>query len=530
LFECAKAEPLASVVARVAASPYTTRPLASASVNGRNDLEPLDDGRGDQPVEVATRAERAADAREARETAAREAKEEAAEEAAAEQPWKELAQLIDDGGGDPLVQFLDETDSSDIARAVDRLGREHREELLAVLEPHEGADLLEQLSETQGGDLLEAADPEVAAAVLQELTPADQVDLIEQLEPDDAADIIAELPHHVAREAEELGRYAPDSAGRLMDDDYLAFRQDSDAGRVIADLRRRADKVEDDSIQYIYVVDGDGRLTGVLRLRDLLLSPSWRTLEAFMIKGPVAMRIDAPLDELLDLFDGYAFLAVPIVDERGVLRGVVHRSEVQEALSERSARDHRRSQGLIDEELRSMPIVERSKGRLVWLSLNVVLNLAGASVIASHQDTLSAVIALAVFLPIISDMSGCSGHQAVAVSMREISLGITKPSDMLYVLRKEMAVGVINGLVLGLVVAGLAWVWKGNPWLGVVVGSALSINILFAVSIGGTIPLLVKRLGKDPAIASGPILTTLTDMCGFFLVLTLAGALMDKLV
>jgi magnesium transporter len=127
-------------------------------------------------------------------------------------------------------------------------------------------------------------------------------------------------------------------------------------------------------------------------------------------------------------------------------------------------------------------------------------------------------------------MSGCSGHQAVAVSMREISLGITKPSDMLYVLRKEMAVGVINGLVLGLVVAGLAWVWKGNPWLGVVVGSALSINILFAVSIGGTIPLLVKRLGKDPAIASGPILTTLTDMCGFFLVLTLAGALMDKLV
>jgi magnesium transporter len=315
-----------------------------------------------------------------------------------------------------------------------------------------------------------------------------------------------------------------------MADDYLAFEQDAEAGRVIADLRRRADEVEDDSIQYIYVVDGDGRLTGVLRLRDLLLSPSWRTLAAFMIKGPLAVRIDAPLDELLDLFDGHAFLAVPVVDAHGVLCGVVHRADAQEALSERSSRDHRRSQGIIEEELRSMPLFERSRGRLSWLGVNVVLNLAGASVIASNQDTLSAVITLAVFLPIISDMSGCSGHQAVAVSMREISLGIVKPRDVLYVLRKEMVLGAVNGVVLGAVVAAIAWVWKGSPWLGLVVGVALSLNILLAVSIGGTIPLLLKRLGKDPAIASGPILTTLTDMCGFFLVLTIAGALMERLV
>lgn len=169
-----------------------------------------------------------------------------------------------------------------------------------------------------------------------------------------------------------------------------------------------------------------------------------------------------------------------------------------------------------------MPLIVRSGRRLSWLSINIVLNVCAASVIAMYQDTLSAVIALAVFLPIISDMSGCSGSQAVAVSIRELTLGTVRPTELLRVLGKELQVGLINGLALGLLLALVALLWQGNVWLGIVVGGALMINTSVAVCLGGMIPLVLKRFQMDPALASGPILTTVTDMCGFMLVLGFA--------
>ena len=176
-----------------------------------------------------------------------------------------------------------------------------------------------------------------------------------------------------------------------------------------------------------------------------------------------------------------------------------------------------------------MPTFRRARRRLSWLTVNIGLNVLAASVIAAHQDTISAVIALAVFLPILSDMSGCTGNQAVAVSMRELALGLARPSDAFRVWRQELSVGAINGLVLGGLLCGAAYIWKGNVWLGLVVGLAMLLNTLIAVSIGGVVPLVLKKLKFDPALASGPILTTVTDMCGFFLMLTLAGAVLGRL-
>ena len=147
-----------------------------------------------------------------------------------------------------------------------------------------------------------------------------------------------------------------------------------------------------------------------------------------------------------------------------------------------------------------------------------------ASVIAAYQETLSAVIVLAVFLPIISDMSGCSGNQAVAVSIRELTLGVVQPRDVLRVFWKEALIGLMNGLVLGALLGTIAWVWQGNLFLGLVVGGALMANTLVAVLLGGAVPLVLRGLKQDAALASGPILTTVTDMCGFFLVLQLASA------
>jgi len=159
-----------------------------------------------------------------------------------------------------------------------------------------------------------------------------------------------------------------------------------------------------------------------------------------------------------------------------------------------------------------------------------MLNVVAASIIVLYEDTLASVIALAAFLPIISDMSGCSGNQAVAVSMRELSLGLAQPRDALRVWGKELSVGLINGAALGLLLGVVAWIWKGNVFLGLVVGGALAVNTVVAVSIGGTVPLVLRRFGFDPALASGPILTTVTDMCGFFFALGFATLMLARLV
>jgi magnesium transporter len=248
------------------------------------------------------------------------------------------------------------------------------------------------------------------------------------------------------------------------------------------------------------------------------------------LKSPLFVSVDAPLADLSEFFDRHSFFAVPVVDTRHRLVGVVHRRAVDEAESERAELDYLKSQGIIGgDEIRTLPVLTRARRRLSWLSLNIVLNIIAASVIAFYEDTLSAVIALAVFLPIVSDMSGCSGNQAVAVSMRELSLGIVKPFEAMRVWMQELSVGLMNGLALGFLIGLAAWLWKGNPYLGLVVGGALAANTLLAVSIGGVVPLLLKRMNVDPAVASGPILTTITDMCGFFLVLSFATMMLPQL-
>jgi magnesium transporter len=244
---------------------------------------------------------------------------------------------------------------------------------------------------------------------------------------------------------------------------------------------------------------------------------------------PVSVSPDTSQDKLATLFDENPFLGIPVVDERNVLIGVVSREAITEAELER-VEHQSMSRQQVGDELRSMPTLLRSRRRLAWLSSNIVLNIIAASVIASYEDTLTAVIAIAIFLPMVSDMSGCSGNQAVAVSMRELALGLTRPVDLFHVLRKELSVGIINGIILGILIGIVAWMWKDNVFLGLVIGLALSLNTILSVSIGGTVPLLLKRFGVDPAVASGPLLTTVTDMAGFFLVLSLATLFMPRLI
>ncbi|MHC5005446.1 MAG: magnesium transporter [Planctomycetota bacterium] len=446
-------------------------------------------------------------------------------------PWIELEQIAERGDADGLQQYLETLSGGEAARALARLPEEQRSRVLTVLAPGQAADLLEDIPETQAAELIEQLPIEPAAAIVAELESDEQADLLTQIDDDRAEAILAEMDPAEAMHVRRLAAYPPDVAGGLMITEYLEYQESSTASGVVDDLRRQAEAYSDYDVQYVYVADADGRLAGVLRLRDLLLTPASRAVGSIMIRDPLTVPVDAPLDELAEFFDRHEFIGVPAIDEGGRLVGVVRRRDVREALGDRAESDHLKSRGIVGgEELRSMPVLVRSGRRLSWLTINVVLNIIAASVIAMYQETLAAVIALAVFLPIISDMSGCSGNQAVAVSMRELAIGVASPRDALYIWSREISVGLINGLVLGALLAGAAWLWQGNAWLGLVVGVALAANTIIAVSLGGTVPLILRRMGMDPALASGPILTTVTDMCGFFLVLSLAAAMLSRLV
>jgi magnesium transporter len=352
-----------------------------------------------------------------------------------------------------------------------------------------------------------------------------------ELSDDNAAAILAAMDPEEASQARQLAGYDPETAGGLMITEYLRYDDGQVVQDVLDDLRANADEYADYDVQYAYVVTDSGSLVGVLRLRDLLLSRSRRPIAELMIRQPHAVRVEERLDHLAQFFDRHHFFGVPVVDADSRLVGVIRKSDVEEALAGRADTYSMQLQGIIGgEELRTMPLGTRAGRRLAWLAANVLLNLIAVSVIAVYEETLAAVIALAVFLPLISDMGGNAGVQAIAVSIRELSLGLLKPHELIWVAMKEASVGIINGIALGLLVGVAGWVWQQNAWLGLVVGAAMAINTVIAVIAGGMTPLVLKRFGCDPALAAGPLLTTITDMTGFFLVLSFATALLSQLV
>jgi len=443
-------------------------------------------------------------------------------------PWERLDALAQARDVKGLEAYVESIGPSETFRALLRLEPEARERVLTTLSPEDAAELIEEIPEEHAADLIEELEANDAASIVSELESDDQVDVLANLDPEDAEAILARMPPEEAADARKLLPYPRDVAGGLMVTEYLSYPDTATVRDVIEDLNRRVEEGISEDL-HAYVISGAKRLIGVLDLRNLVLARR-DTLLAQLLKPSLYVKADTALEELEEFFEREDESAVPVVDAHQALLGVVRHEDVAEAIAERSENDYRKTQGIVGgDEIRSLPVAVRSRRRLQWLSVNILLNLVAASVIAAYEETLAAAILLAVFLPMVSDMSGCSGNQAVAVSIRELSLGITKPFEVLRVWLQEIKVGLINGVVLGTLLAIVATLWKGNPWLGLVIGGALAFNTLVAVSLGGTIPLLLKRMKFDPAVASGPILTTLTDMCGFFLVLSFATAILPRL-
>ena len=443
-----------------------------------------------------------------------------------------VAEGMAGGGGEALASFLYLLPPEDTAYTVSHVSEETRTAMLSLLAEHDpdlAADLLEHFVDPQAAEMIEQLEPDEAAAIVDEMDSDEQVDVLSEMDAEDAEAILAEMSPEEAQDTRNRLRYGEDTAGGLMITEYLAYHEDQPVRAVTADLQENAEAYGEYEVRYLYAFDTAGGLSGVVPLRSVLLVPPSRTLGSLGIDGPVTVDVETSLDDLHDLFDRVDISAVPVLD-RGKLVGVVQRASVQEAVGEREAEQFLRFGGIIGgEELRSMSVGSRVARRLAFLLPIMLLLLASATIIALFEGTVRELPILAAFLPVVAGICGSGGNQAVAVSIRELSLGLIGPGDFTRVLKKELLAAVLIGLGLGVVLFFVVLVWRDNVYLALLLGVSVPWVVTVSKCIGGTVPVLLKRAGVDPAMAAGPIVTTVVDLVGFFTVLVLASMMLEKL-
>jgi len=395
----------------------------------------------------------------------------------------------------------------------------------------EAAVLLCSLPLSAGASCLDHARPDFAAAVIQKLVPEPAAPILARMEPDHAADIIralpeparhgilAGLPPELSRRVCEMLTYPEGSAGRLMKTSVLSFHTDLKVREVIARLRAKATKR---AHSYAYVVGSEHRLLGVLNMRDLIMAAPDQPLGEIM-REVFSVPAFTDREELVHLARDRNYIYVPVVDAHGRLLGAVRAKDILESSQTQATKEIQMMFGAGGEERALSPLRLKVRRRLPWLHVNLATAFLAAAVVALFQDLIARLAVLAVFLPIVSGQGGNAGVQSLSVVLRGLVMHEVRPRDAARLISGEVAAGLINGLVIGLVTAVIAWLWRGNPYLGLVVGLAMLANMVAAGLAGAAIPVVMKRLGLDPAQSSGIFLTTVTDVVGISAFLGLAA-------
>jgi len=414
------------------------------------------------------------------------------------------------------------------ADIADRLQRLPVDEALAALR---------QLSKADAAAVLAELDEEVRPQLIKGLSSPELAGIITQLDHHAAADVVSELPEERRPEVmaglptEEKAKvdtlliYPPDTAGGIMSDQCIRLRTDQTVDECLALLQGRADESEG-GISYLYVTDNAGRLVGIVSMRDLVFRGRQRTIGDIMNREVKHLSVDDDQEKIAQLFEHYHYLALPVLDREGRLVGIVSAQQVMDVMRAEATEDMQLMVGLSGEERALTPWHKSIKGRLPWLCINLATAFLAAAVVGIFEGTIAKWTALAIFLPIVAGQGGNAGAQTLTVIIREMALGEMTVGDGRKALIKETILGVLNGIAIGLLVGVIGWFWKGNVILGVVVGIAMLLNMVAAALSGVLVPYTLKALRIDPALASSIMVTTVTDVAGFFFFLGLAALAM----
>lgn len=438
-----------------------------------------------------------------------------------------LEALLEADDRTALRAFLEELHPSDIAdliehfeeeadrvRILDLLAAELASETLAEMEAHEHPE-----------DILVALDPARIGALLDELSNDDAADIIGELDPEDQARVLATMTPVGAGELRELLSYPEESAGGIMTTELVALSVHLTAGEAIEEVRRQAQELGGDFYN-IFVVDLMRRLQGQVGIQELVLADPSQQIGELVEPPVVTVPVAMDQEEVGRLIGRYNEPSVPVIGPNNVLLGRITWDDVLDVMEAEQTEDLLRLAGIGGEEEVQGEWMESVRARLPWLVLNTLTAAAGAFVILQFTETIDQLLALAAILPVIAALGGNAGTQTLAVTVRRLALTRESAARRWRVAGKEVLVGLMNGVVLGAIVGIASWVLFGLPILGVVVLLALWGNLVVASVAGAMVPVLLERMGADPAVASAVFVTAVTDVAGFFLLLGLATRLM----
>ncbi|OFW14534.1 MAG: magnesium transporter [Acidobacteria bacterium RIFCSPLOWO2_12_FULL_67_14] len=441
-----------------------------------------------------------------------------------------VKRLLRIGATANLLNLLQKQHPADLAQIFSELPERDREATFSLLAERNGRLAMEGVSELgpeAGAALLATRSAEEIATLAQEIPSDDAAALIDYLPDELSAAVLDLMRPKQSGEVENLLEYDEQTAGRIMNPHVFALSEDMTVGEAITELQTNRDV---EMVFYLYVVDERRHLVGVTSLRRLLLVSPETPLKRIMTADIISARVDTDQEEVARQVASYNLLAIPVVDEENKLVGVITVDDVIDVIKDEATEDIYRLAGVSGDERAFTPAGESLRKRLPWLGVNLVTAFVAASVVAIFEGTIERITALAVFMPIVAGMGGNAATQTLTVIVRGIALGELTWTNARKALVKEAIVGLGNGVVLGLVAAAVVWATRGSPVLGLVLGAAMVINMFVAATAGTLVPLGLRAVNVDPALASSVFITTLTDVFGFFSFLGLATLLAGYLV
>ncbi|MBI1294741.1 magnesium transporter [bacterium] len=437
----------------------------------------------------------------------------------------QIQALLEHGNDEEAAQMLRELHPADSAELLYELEDDSRSRMLQLLAWEEVAAVLEEMDQVDMVEMVKDLSVAELADVLDEMEPDMAADLLGGLSEDEAAVLIGEMEE--SDDVVPLLAYPEDTAGGIMNSARHMLRRFMTVQQAMEFLREYY--ADEHDLYYLYVLDRYQCLVGVVSLRSLVLAEPQQTLGEIMAEDVMSVPPETDQEEVARLLARYNLLALPVIDDRGRMLGIVTVDDVVDVIEEEATEDiYRLAQVGEDSEIFS-PIPQAIRNRLPWLSINMVTAFLSSTVVALFAGTIGQVAILAALMPIVAAQGGNAGNQAMTIVVRSLGLGQITVRDAWRVLRHEISVGVLHGIILGLMVATIAFIWLGNPYLSLIIGLAMLGNLFVASLVGVLVPMTLSRFGLDPALGSSMFVTATTDILGFSLFLGLATFFIQRL-
>lgn len=431
-----------------------------------------------------------------------------------------LSDALDSGRLGPVRRLVNTLSPAEIGNLLESLPPGKRSVVWGLVDPEDDGEVLVHVGEDVRESLIADMDPDELVAAVEDLDIDDLADLVEDL-PDTVIDEVLKSMDRENRERlEQVLSYDEDTAGRLMNPDVVTVRTDTTVDVVLRYLRLRGELPE--HTDHLYVISRRHQYLGRIALQSLLTRDASTPINQLIDDEQPAIGVDVSADEVARMFSDHDWISAPVVDDNNVLLGRITIDDVVDIIRYQAEHQALGAAGLDEEEDMFSPVLRATRRRLIWLSINLGTAFLAASVVDQFAATIDQLVALAVLMPIVAGMGGNAGTQVLALMVRGLALGQVSASNVRTLLWKEARVALLNGLALGLVLALIVLVWFQSPGLSLVIAAALTLNLVSAATAGVLVPITLKRLGFDPALASSIFLTTVTDVMGFFTFLGLA--------